>query len=36
MICASALAADCDTLRSEDLQDGLAIERRLRVIDPFR
>jgi predicted nucleic acid-binding protein len=34
-IVASALAADCDTLWSEDMQDGLMVEKRLRIIDPF-
>ena len=36
MIAASALAADCDTLWSEDMQHGMRIEGRLRIIDPFR
>ena len=36
MICAAALAAKCDTLWSEDLQHGLVLDRRLRVVDPFR
>jgi predicted nucleic acid-binding protein len=36
MIAASALHADCDTLWSEDLQDGLALADRLRIVDPFR
>ena len=36
MIAASALHADCDTLWSEDMQDGLVLEGRLRVINPFR
>jgi predicted nucleic acid-binding protein len=35
MIAASALHADCDTLWSEDMQDGLVLEGRLRVINPF-
>jgi predicted nucleic acid-binding protein len=35
MIAASALQAGCDTLWSEDLQDGMTIERKLRVINPF-
>ena len=35
MIAASALHADCDTLWSEDMQDGLTIEERLRVRNPF-
>jgi len=36
MIAASALLADCDTLWSEDIQDDLVIDGRLRVADPFR
>ena len=36
MIAASALYADCDTLWSEDLQHGMALGERLRVINPFR
>ncbi len=36
MIVASALLAGCDVLWSEDMQDGMAIENRLRIINPFR
>jgi predicted nucleic acid-binding protein len=36
MIVAAALAADCDTLWSEDMQDGLLVDRRLRIVNPFR
>lgn len=36
MIAASALLADCDTLWSEDMQDGMRIGKRLRVRNPFR
>ena len=36
MIAASALQADCDTLWSEDMQDGIVLDDRLRVVDPFR
>jgi predicted nucleic acid-binding protein len=36
MIAAAALHADCDTLWSEDMQDGLVIDGRLRVVNPFR
>ena len=36
MIAASALAADCETLWSEDMQDGMTIENRLRITNPFR
>jgi predicted nucleic acid-binding protein len=35
-IAASALLAECDRLWSEDMQDGLAIERKLRIVNPFR
>lgn len=35
MIVASALHADCGVLWSEDMQDGMMIERRLRVVNPF-
>jgi predicted nucleic acid-binding protein len=34
-IAASALLAECDRLWSEDMQDGLAIDRRLRIVNPF-
>lgn len=36
MIAASALHADCDTLWSEDMQHGMMLDGRLRVVDPFR
>jgi predicted nucleic acid-binding protein len=36
MIAASALHADCDTLWSEDLQGGIVLDGRLRVVNPFR
>jgi len=35
MIAASALHANCDTLWSEDMQDGVVLEGRLRVVNPF-
>ena len=35
MIVASALHAGCATLWSEDMQDGLSIEGRLLVVNPF-
>lgn len=35
MIVASALIAGCTTLWSEDMQDGLLIENRLRIVNPF-
>ena len=36
MIAASALHAACDTLWSEDMQHGMALDDRLRIVDPFR
>jgi predicted nucleic acid-binding protein len=36
LIAASALLAECDRLWSEDMQDGMAIDKRLRVVNPFR
>ena len=36
MIAACALRAGCDVLYSEDVHDGLLIEGRLRVTNPFR
>ncbi len=36
MVVAAALHADCDTLWSEDMHDGLVIDGRLRVLNPFR
>ncbi len=36
MIAASALHADCDTLWSEDLQHGMVLDGRLRIVNPFR
>ena len=36
MIAASALQAGCDTLWSEDMEDGLVIDGRLRIANPFR
>ena len=35
MIASAALSAECDTLFSEDLQDGLLISGQLRVVNPF-
>jgi predicted nucleic acid-binding protein len=35
LIVASALIAECDTLYSEDIQDGKVIERRLTIRNPF-
>ncbi len=36
MIVAAALLADCSTLYSEVMQDGLLIEAQLRIINPFK
>lgn len=36
MIAASALYADCDTLWSEDMQDGAVLDGRLHIANPFR
>ena len=36
LIAAAALLAECDRLWSEGMQDGLAIDRRLRIVNPFR
>src|SRR5579864_8058598 len=36
MIAASALQADCDTLWSEDMQHGMAVDKRLKIVNPFR
>ena len=35
MIASAALLAECDTLFLEDLQDGLLVKGRLRVVNPF-
>jgi predicted nucleic acid-binding protein len=36
MIAASALYADCDTLWSEDMQNGIVLDDRLCIVNPFR
>lgn len=36
MIAASALQAGCDTLWSEDMQHGMALDEGLRIANPFR
>lgn len=36
MIAASALHANCDTLWSKDMQHGMVLDDRLRVVNPFR
>ena len=35
MIVAAALTADCDILYSEDMHDGLVVDGRLRIVNPF-
>jgi predicted nucleic acid-binding protein len=35
MIAASALQAGCDTLWSEDMQHGMVVDGRLRIVNPF-
>jgi predicted nucleic acid-binding protein len=35
LIVASALQANCTVLYSEDMQDGLLVEKRLRIRNPF-
>jgi predicted nucleic acid-binding protein len=35
-VVAAALRADCGVLWSEDVQDGLVVDRRLRIVNPFR
>jgi predicted nucleic acid-binding protein len=36
MIVASALHAGCETLWSEDMQHGMALDEGLRIVNPFR
>lgn len=36
MIAAAAILAGCDTLLSGDMQDGLVVDDRLRIANPFR
>ncbi|QEE46276.1 PIN domain-containing protein [Rhizobium sp. WL3] len=36
MIVSAALLAGCETLLSEAMQDGLIVDGRLRIINPFR
>lgn len=36
MIAAAALQSECDTLWSEDMQDGVLLEGRLRIANRFR
>lgn len=35
MIVAAGLLAGCETLLSEDMQDGMLVAGRMRVVDPF-
>ncbi|SJZ58104.1 Predicted nucleic acid-binding protein, contains PIN domain [Enhydrobacter aerosaccus] len=35
MIAASAIQAGCETLWSEDMQDGMVLDERIRVSNPF-
>ncbi len=35
IIVSTALNADCEILYSEDMQDGLKVEEKLRIINPF-
>jgi predicted nucleic acid-binding protein len=35
LVVASALEANCDTLYTEDLQDGQLVEERLNIRNPF-
>lgn len=35
MIAASALDAGCDTLWSEDMRDGMVLDGRVRIVNPF-
>jgi len=36
LVIAAALRADCGVLWSEDMQDGLVVDGRLRIANPFR
>jgi predicted nucleic acid-binding protein len=36
MMAASAYQAGCDVLWSEDMQDGMTLGERLRIVNPFR
>jgi predicted nucleic acid-binding protein len=35
MIAASALHAGCDTLWSEDMQNGMVLDHRVKIVNPF-
>ncbi len=36
LVVAAALRANCRILRSEDMHDGLVVDGRLRIANPFR
>jgi predicted nucleic acid-binding protein len=36
LMVAAAIRADCNVLFSEDMQDGMTIDGRLRIVNPFR
>ncbi len=36
LMVAAAMCADCNVLFSEDMQDGMVIDGRLRIVNPFR
>lgn len=36
LVIAAALGAGCDILHSEDMHDGMVIDERLRIANPFR
>jgi len=36
LIVATALENECNILHSEDIQDGLVVEQRLAIINPFK
>jgi predicted nucleic acid-binding protein len=36
MIAAAAIVSGCDTLWSEDMQHGMMLDDRLRIVNPFR
>jgi len=35
-IVAAAIAAECDTMWSEDMQDGMVVDGKLRIANPFK
>jgi len=35
IIVAAALEADCDVIYSEDMHDGLIVENKLKIVNPF-